>query len=1160
MSKHRQKTRQSPQTQLLGLSSNQQGVVNLLVRERQQEEQQNHVEWVLADLQCEHKGFFSSEVKKLQVILKRQEKSSKDRNTGDKAKQKSRLKQQPDTRDLSELAQEEQKSSNARELRRARSRDDLMALNERNLLAPPPPRPFAQTQFDFDGVPAPPPPPQSFLRPPDDTYSTLPPSFAPPPPFQPHNPFEDLNPFSPLGQPASSSPWDPDFDYRRRNPSRRRPRLSSRRSREADERAASDRFASLSDRRDTGEDHSDISSEAESIFSRRRDSRRTDTTSRSSMFSDAGTSRSRYSSFRSSYRSSFRSTGYDDETLPQRRSDRRYYQSPRRRSRTRLNHATTYDDYPTRRAAELRFPSPLPQRPLSAYGDDSYDYEDYARRPRHRYDTLEEADEQWRWRPIVNVYNDGDDAGHDKSWRRPRSSSLDAKAHALPKMLHPPSEIEPTQDEVYQSLSKLNLASKPNERISTQSCIDDLDALLNPEEYFQALDDLEFEIIDRCRISDLFSIAPITSPAQVRPRYDQSSTLIPRPESKASLDALCDAVLTSIALLEHAKFSPDSVIFLVEDSEREAVIKAVAVNFEEIRTTVDRIKKSNSEHSQPGMYFETSDGWFRLFGIDRERWPASEAPFALCSLILLGILSYVGSHCSPLVETLWPGAAGFVSFGPTHPGSKSWLSPYLFRRQSLRCLDSFIGSPVWVFGRSESLEAASLSISLMQFNDLWGPTYAIPNGESFDELIALKVEGGLIYRIANPPTPLKSRVHGETLMHFMSLGNVTKEILFDDTCSDNLVFSHDAEEQLPDPFIPFPASSQLLIGYPTESITCTAVNDTAKPEPAGSRWCTTQAHSQLTLNEDCESSSNSFGRRNTHRFHQMGTHRAHYVPQQLQLNFAAGQYVTGGVGKVWKRRPQSTYKERLLEYCSTPSNPEAHMDPILQLRVGLEVSMCTGNARRISLWDALVLSNRRGLCTLQNAYKAGDLFTLSTYMTRISKTGFNEVDRLQLFWPFEHGLPHVVDVSDSMPTWSRILKDTETSACFATLSSRCMIFEDQDRLAQPHRAVLQRCHGRIEKYVGSVLETIVNLHPHSHPRKLPLSIGTRMRLQEGFLEMRNKALAFHEEGTRLSRFNKRKHLVHDELLDANRASDYTLPVCIMEDPRSLNGSVALRLG
>lgn len=66
----------------------------------------------------------------------------------------------------------------------------------------------------------------------------------------------------------------------------------------------------------------------------------------------------------------------------------------------------------------------------------------------------------------------------------------------------------------------------------------------------------------------------------------------------------------------------------------------------------------------------------------------------------------------------------------------------------------------------------------------------------------------------------------------------------------------------------------------------------------------------------------------------------------------AGKYATVTFKKAWKRRPDWTQKDILLNWFKCEST---YLHPYLKLNVGLEVSTCTGNATRTSLWNALCL-------------------------------------------------------------------------------------------------------------------------------------------------------------------------------------------------------------
>lgn len=72
-----------------------------------------------------------------------------------------------------------------------------------------------------------------------------------------------------------------------------------------------------------------------------------------------------------------------------------------------------------------------------------------------------------------------------------------------------------------------------------------------------------------------------------------------------------------------------------------------------------------------------------------------------------------------------------------------------------------------------------------------------------------------------------------------------------------------------------------------------------------------------------------------------------------EIQLLGGQYVIVGFVIKHKRNPGKTHKASLLSECL---DPDTDFRPLLRLRIGLEVSACTGNAQRVALWDALRLS------------------------------------------------------------------------------------------------------------------------------------------------------------------------------------------------------------
>lgn len=53
----------------------------------------------------------------------------------------------------------------------------------------------------------------------------------------------------------------------------------------------------------------------------------------------------------------------------------------------------------------------------------------------------------------------------------------------------------------------------------------------------------------------------------------------------------------------------------------------------------------------------------------------------------------------------------------------------------------------------------------------------------------------------------------------------------------------------------------------------------------------------------------------------------------------------------WKRIPGRSHKDGILLWCKRKGD----VTPIWGLHLGIEISLCTGNARRVTLWEAVIL-------------------------------------------------------------------------------------------------------------------------------------------------------------------------------------------------------------
>jgi hypothetical protein len=403
---------------------------------------------------------------------------------------------------------------------------------------------------------------------------------------------------------------------------------------------------------------------------------------------------------------------------------------------------------------------------------------------------------------------------------------------------------------------------------------------------------------------------------------------------------------------------------------------------------------------------------------------------------------------------------------------------FALRRKNLKCLDKFIKGPVWVFEVFNVKDQYFVSITPSQFANLWGAFWAESCKESPRLFSRLHLERGFIIAMAEESSDHKSE-KDEIRCHY-SLSSTN---------------SNDATN--PPQSIPFSLESHLLIGMQMEH----AIGSTLLHENKCCQTDTTATENKPDV------------------IRYAGTSKEHYEPESRQAGITSGLYVSGNAAKTWKRYPGNTLKGRLLVDCKA----EDYYAAILNLRVGLEVSVCTSNSERISLWDALVLANKKeshgsahqsfpqnepsetclhsvGAATcIQNCWRrkfkedtpeveqtAG--FVLEA-LERLSITGVDSEDTLQVYWPFSK-LPKTMSMKsssrDCSHNWVSMLRESMYITTFAVASKRCLEYENISSEDQQELRVCRKCSNpnarrlipgdpNVIKYDKTVLSTTIVL-------------------------------------------------------------------------------------
>ena len=197
----------------------------------------------------------------------------------------------------------------------------------------------------------------------------------------------------------------------------------------------------------------------------------------------------------------------------------------------------------------------------------------------------------------------------------------------------------------------------------------------------------------------------------------------------------------------------------------------------------------------------------------------------------------------------------------------------------------------------------------------------------------------------------------------------------------------------------------------------------------------------------------------------LGTCDDHWNLTQRQMMVQAGQYVGLQVGNVYSKVKGRPLKTTILEMWRL-----VHDFRILLQPWGLQVSLCTGVARRVPLrelveepmflyidklalpgWDEIksdirtafggtieeYISWTTGLCGREREC----LIQIITFFLEVLKdTGVDrEGKRLRLLWPDESSLSHAISLKcDKSNLWARVLQDSPSCATFAALSSTCL--------------------------------------------------------------------------------------------------------------------------
>ncbi|KAI9726954.1 MAG: hypothetical protein M1828_000302 [Chrysothrix sp. TS-e1954] len=276
----------------------------------------------------------------------------------------------------------------------------------------------------------------------------------------------------------------------------------------------------------------------------------------------------------------------------------------------------------------------------------------------------------------------------------------------------------------------------------------------------------------------------------------------------------------------------------------------------------------------------------------------------------LALTSYCGAHQERFDEKFLHEDLNLAKMTPAWTYDTSSTPTIMLRRRRLRCLDKLLQSPVWVLQDSRNWQDSAelyLSTDVETFADIWGPLWSVKRNDSDEGVLGYRVGLGSI--VPWPTNDEKSKLTESEIFCHWSESDLT------------VVHSHDSLK----------VASRLLIGAAT---------------------LTEQTTSQLKENPMCSTRTGEIIQqlRSTHRVEEMGTSaEERYLAEECVTAQFGYSGISLGGQRTYKRRCGVFLKQAICE--EWQNNSSGRNPAILEHYIGLEVSFCSGNARRRRLKD-----------------------------------------------------------------------------------------------------------------------------------------------------------------------------------------------------------------
>lgn len=469
-----------------------------------------------------------------------------------------------------------------------------------------------------------------------------------------------------------------------------------------------------------------------------------------------------------------------------------------------------------------------------------------------------------------------------------------------------------------------DLDEGPEERLTSTSYLDSDGPPLDPVAYYSHQRYLHDEVGSICRVTHIFK------PAQPNGRR----IIVPAEWDYAAPVLGC--VVEALEMRIREDFCRESFNVLVERQERPGVISVQRISMSDVEELKNH---AGGKVARGGGLARQMAAKIGISGFTPDDSLLFDETLMLAYMLTLGLLSYTASHFSELEALNLGTEVDAVDFLRQDEGAIM-----TFECRNLACLGAFIRSPVWVFRERTAVieEPASLSATLADIADLWGPVWSVPAdatadlmvehvaigssrpeppsqgnshtaanlGEENDMLQSAHTQRGLIYRVK--PATIKSRpASGEVTCHWTPLS-----VEMGTSDSSNIVGSFDdrkrrfkvsQSDRLPLTFLHFCESSRLLIGAsvhfadaPSMELPVEVRHNTqsnGRPRKKRNKAKQQSPAGGLRINQACLFDLRMFVRRAAPCLRFREAKRDSYLPERYQLSFSGSKYINLGASK-----------------------------------------------------------------------------------------------------------------------------------------------------------------------------------------------------------------------------------------------------------------------